>query len=86
MEPVMSTQQTQEAATPTQPVASSNTERIICNGCKLTLEENGTASDSVVVSFGNSLWHVDWSVYIFLLFKYTYYYYYYYYYSPLFSP
>ncbi|PLW09513.1 hypothetical protein PCANC_24194 [Puccinia coronata f. sp. avenae] len=59
MEPVMSIQQTQEAATPTQPVASSNTERIICNGCKLTLEENGTASDSVVVSFGNSLWHVD---------------------------
>ncbi|WAR63765.1 hypothetical protein PtB15_17B366 [Puccinia triticina] len=38
---------------------SSSADRIICNGCKLTLEENGTASDSVVVSFGNSLWHVD---------------------------
>ncbi|KNZ49802.1 hypothetical protein VP01_476g1 [Puccinia sorghi] len=39
--------------------ASSSADKIICNGCKLTLEENGTASDSVVVSFGNSLWHVD---------------------------
>lgn len=26
-------------------------------GCKLRLEET---SDSVVVSFGSSLWHVDW--------------------------
>lgn len=30
---------------------------ICCNGCKLGLEET---SDSVVVSFGSSLWHVDW--------------------------
>ncbi|KAH9440544.1 hypothetical protein MJO28_016246 [Puccinia striiformis f. sp. tritici] len=39
--------------------SAAGSEKIICNGCKLTLEENGTASDSVVVSFGNSLWHVD---------------------------
>ncbi|EFP75423.2 uncharacterized protein PGTG_00754 [Puccinia graminis f. sp. tritici CRL 75-36-700-3] len=39
--------------------SSSSSDKIICNGCKLTLEENGTASDSVVVSIGNSLWHVD---------------------------
>lgn len=32
---------------------------IVCNGCKLGLEET---SDSVVVSFGDGLWHVDWSV------------------------
>lgn len=32
-------------------------------GCKLGLEE---ASDAVVVSFGERLWHVDWSVLIIL--------------------
>ncbi|MBW0466835.1 hypothetical protein O181_006550 [Austropuccinia psidii MF-1] len=36
-----------------------NPNQIICNGCKSTLEENGSANDSLVVSFGNSLWHVD---------------------------
>jgi hypothetical protein len=30
---------------------------VVCNGCKKLLEET---SDAVVVSFGNSLWHVDW--------------------------
>lgn len=30
---------------------------IACNGCKQGLEET---SDSVVVQFGDGLWHVDW--------------------------
>jgi hypothetical protein len=30
---------------------------VVCNGCKNLLEET---NDAVVVSFGNSLWHVDW--------------------------
>ncbi|EGG01819.1 uncharacterized protein MELLADRAFT_91892 [Melampsora larici-populina 98AG31] len=34
-------------------------ERIACNGCKNILEDTGSTGDSVVVSFGNSLWHVD---------------------------
>lgn len=35
----------------------SNGGPIACNGCHLSLEET---SDTVVVSFGDGLWHVDW--------------------------
>lgn len=37
--------------------ASSNGGPIACNGCQLSLKET---SDTVVVSFGDGLWHVDW--------------------------
>ena len=30
---------------------------IVCSGCAQSLEET---SDSVVVSFGDGLWHIDW--------------------------
>ncbi|KAH9820716.1 hypothetical protein DFH28DRAFT_1079509 [Melampsora americana] len=41
------------------PASSLTSERIACNGCKNILEDTGSTGDSVVVSFGNSLWHVD---------------------------
>ncbi|KAG0145008.1 hypothetical protein CROQUDRAFT_108093 [Cronartium quercuum f. sp. fusiforme G11] len=41
------------------PQSANAPERIACNGCKNILEDTGSTGDSVVVSFGNSLWHVD---------------------------
>ncbi|KAI8452219.1 hypothetical protein BY996DRAFT_7241680 [Phakopsora pachyrhizi] len=42
-----------------QPSTSQPDRQIICNGCKSLLEDNASSGDSVVVSFGSSLWHVD---------------------------